>query len=127
MSRTSVIYDIVNSLVLAFESTQSATLLLALAEGFLPFIRNIGCLFYTSAPLTLAKGVRHIYPRLRYLFGAKACFFTAARSLSGGRTRVRAKKNTPYHPKISPQSLFALTKNYFICVLLIYINTRISS
>ena len=48
--------------------------------------------FLFGAPLTLAAGVRHIHPRLRYLFGAKACFFTAARSLSGGRTRVRAKK-----------------------------------
>ena len=61
--------------------------------------------FYICAPLTLATGVRHIYPRLRDLFGAKACFFTAAGSPSGGRTLTLAKKNTPYHPKIYPQSL----------------------
>ena len=84
--------------------------------------------FYICAPLTLATGVRHIYPRLRNLFGAKACFFTAAGSPSGGRTLTLAKNNTPYHPKISPQSLLSLTISnsfFFIKCLSLKIRTSI--
>ena len=94
--------------------------------------------FYICAPLTLATGVRHIYPRLRNLlyprlrnlFGAKACFFTAAGSPSGGRTLTLAKKNTPYHPKIYPQSLLSLTISnsfFFIKCLSLKIRTSIYS
>ena len=83
---------------------------------------------FCCAPLTLAVGVRKLYPRLRNLFGAKACFFTAAGSPSGGRTLTLAKKNTPYHPKIYPQSLLSLTMRYsffFIKCLTFKIRTSI--
>ncbi len=76
--------------------------------------------FLFGAPLTLAAGVRHIHPRLRYLFGAKACFFTAARSLSGGRTRVRAKKHALSSENLSVIAVCFDYKLLYLCIAYLY-------
>ena len=73
-------------------------------------------------------GLRNIISALAESFRRKGVFFTAAGSPSGGRTLALAKKNTPYHPKIYPQSLLSLTmtaRSLFIKCLTLKIRTSI--
>lgn len=75
--------------------------------SLIPVPKKLTNLYYYAKHTPFA--VRNTIPALPDLFGAKACFFTAAGSPNGDRTLPPAKKNTPYYPKISPQLLLSLT------------------
>ena len=63
---------------------------------------------YICAPLTLAKGVRNIYPRGRYLFGYNPRFRVAAGSPYGNRYRFACSEERVFCLKIFPQSLLCV-------------------
>lgn len=60
---------------------------------------------YICAPLTIAKGVRNIYTRLRYLFGYNPRFRVAAGSPYGNRYRFACSEERVFCLKIFPQLL----------------------